>query len=438
MERTRFGMRLVLATALLCLVAPVGAVAQETSDGLLYGSFGGNAYGSKANAIAGDVAARLGRSAYVTSGCAGTGGEVRSNTVDTVDAGKAAKAQQIFTTAYTNKTATSGIVKHTSKVEGVRLLGGRVTADGVLAVARTTADRTSARSNTRGSKFINLVVDGEPVVSRPAANQKMMLPGLGYFELESVALTGDGVNRSGISVNMLTVVVKENNRFDLPIGAKIVIAHAESRFKRQEPIAVVSGAGFATAGTSQVAEVENRLGRSAAVYLPCEGTNGRVLSNNIEALNITNPGDGKTILSLETGRTTTKGTVSEAQTLALTTSDIVNLNLLDGAITADRVTSLARATVDSSGGAATADGSRFEGLALGGTPLQASPPPNTRVELPGIGYVILNEQKLESGPTSAKARVIMLHVFIDTENSLGLPVGTEIMVASARSAADPF
>lgn len=438
MERTRRGLGLLLAVALVGLVAPLNAVAQEAAGAQLFGSFGGNAYGTKASANTGDVATKLGRSAYVTSGCNGTGGRVRSNTVDTVDAGKAAKAQQIYTTAYTNKTATTGVARHTSKVEGVRLLGPRVSADAVKAVARTNATATTATSNTRGSRFINLVVDGNPVASRPAEGQRIKLEGLGYLQLKDVVRGGNGTDKSTISVNMITVVVKENNRFDLPIGARIVIGHAESRFKRVEPVGVVNGAGFAAGGTSQVSEVENRLGRAAAVYLPCEGTNGRVLSNTVESIDARSP-EGKVLIAAETGRSTTMGEVTDAQTLAVTTSDLVNLNLLDGAITADRVTSVARAVVDSTGGTASADGSHFEGLELGGAPFAASPPPNTRVELPGIGYVILNEQNLQSGPTRASAKVVMLHVFIDAENNaLGLPVGTELIVASARSAAEPF
>lgn len=438
MERTHRGLRLLLAVALVGLIAPAQAGGQEASGTLLFGSFGGNAYGTKANAITGDVATKLGRSAYVTSGCNGTGGKVRSNTVDTVDAGKAAKVEQIFTTAYTKKTATDGVARHTSKVEGVRLLGGRVSADGVLGVARTTATATTAKSNTRGSKFINLVIDGDPVASKPAEGQRFKLPGLGYIELKDVDRGGNGTYRSTIAVNMITVVVKENNRYDLPIGARIVIAHAESRFKREEPVGVVSGAAFAAGGTSQVSDVENRLGRAAAVYLPCEGTNGKVLSNNVESIDSRAP-DGKVLIAAETGRSTTQGQVSAAQTLALTTSDLVNMNLLDGAITADKVTSVARAVVDSTGGSASADGSHFEGLGIGGTPVPASPPPNTRVELPGIGYVILNEQKLQSSPTGASAKVVMVHVFVDTAgNGLGLPAGTELIIASARSAAEPF
>ncbi len=437
MERTRTALRLVLAVSLLGLIAPVSASAQESSGEQLFGSFGGNAFGTYANAITGDVATKLGRSAYITSGCNGTGGRVRSDTVDTVDAGGAAKAQQIYNTAYTNKTASDGVARHTSKVEGVRLLGGRVSADAVKAVARTKADSSTARSNTRGSRFIDLTIDGTPVASRPARNERMKLPGIGYIVLKKVERRGNGVYSSAISVNMITIVVKESNRFDLPVGAKIVVAHAASRFKRHEPVAVVDGAGFAAFAISQADKVENKVGRAASIYLPCRGTNGKVLSNNVQSLKATAP-DGRTIVAAETGRTTTMGTVAKSETLAVTTSDLINANLLDGAITADRVTAFAKATYDSTGGSASANGSNFEGLELAGTPFQASPPPNTRVPLPGLGYVILNEQKLRSGPTGASARVIMLHVFIDTENSFGLPVGTEIIVSSARSAAKAF
>jgi hypothetical protein len=437
MERARKGLGLLLAVALVGLAAPITAVAEETSGDTLFGSFGGNAFGSYANATAGNVATKLGRSAYITSGCDGTGGKVRSNTVDTVKAGKTAKAEQIYNTAYTKKTSSDGVARHTSKVEGVRLLRGRISADAVKAVARTRADKDRAWSNTRGSKFVNLTVDGTPVASRPAKNERMKLPGIGHIVLKSVKRSGNGVYKSAIKVNMITIVVKESNRFDLPVGAKIVVAHAASRFKRQEPVAVVDGAGFAALAKSDAAKVENKVGRAAAIYLPCHGTNGKVLSNTVHSLMVHGQ-DNSVVLSSETGKSTTTGDLTtDVGTLALTTSKVRNVSLFDGMITAQKVRTVAKA-VFAATGEASSEGTYLDQLRVAGVPIPTSIPPNTRVDLPGIGYVIVKEEKLVSTATLASARVIGLHVFINTANSYGLPVGTEIIVSSAWAVARPF
>jgi len=62
---------------------------------VLRGSFRGDAYGTYANATAGTLATTLGRSAYIACGCKGTSGVTRSNTVNTVDAGKPFRAEAI-------------------------------------------------------------------------------------------------------------------------------------------------------------------------------------------------------------------------------------------------------------------------------------------------------------------------------------------------------
>jgi hypothetical protein len=435
MDRTRRLLRLVLATALLGVIAPAGTAHAAATGDLLFGSFGGNAYGTKASVITGDIATKLGRSAYITSGCDGTGGVVKSNTVDTVDAGPAAKAQQIYTTAFSDKTATTGVVRHTAKVEGVRLLGGRVKADAVKAVARTRADETTARSDAHGSKFVDLVVDGEQIAS-PKANTKIKLRGIGFLKFKSVERSGDGEDSSGISLDMLRVVVKKDNRFDLPIGAEIVVAHAASKFRRVEPAAVVDGNAFAASATSQVGEVENRVGRAAAIYLGCRGTEGKVLSNNVELL------DAPGLVVSGTGRTTAEGDVTSTPTYAKTTARLQDVNLLGGLITADVVKAVARTTWEpATGGIASAAGSKFVNLSVLDVPFAVTPPPNTEVLLPGIGHVVLNEQKLSSDgdATGATAKVIMIHVFVDeVDNALGLPAGTELTIASAKSAVHPF
>jgi hypothetical protein len=401
------------------------------------GSFSGAAYGSYANATAGDVATRLGRSAYIASGCEGTGGEERSNTVDSVDAGEAATLENIYNTAYTNKNASSGIARHTSKVEGVSLLDGQVSADTVLAVTRTRADTNSARSDIDGSRFVDLTINGQPIGSNPSQGRRINLDGLGYVILKQVERGGDGRNSSSVALNMITVVVTDENRFGLPIGSKIVIAHARSEFHRREPTAVVGGMGFAALSNSSAQDLENRVGRAAVVYLPCRGTDGKVLSNNIHSMTVTRP-SGEVILSSETGRSTTTGGPTEDGALALTTNRLRNVSLFDGQIRAEKVKAVAEAVVGRDGARASTDESRLENLSVLGVPVPTSVPPNTRIDLPGIGYVILKEQSLDTSSGAAKARINMIHVVVDRENSYGVPAGSHLILSSARSSAKDF
>jgi len=81
------------------------------------------------------------------------------------------------------------------------------------------------------------------------------------------------------------------------------------------------------------------------------------------------------------------------------------------------------------------------GATVNGTPVEAGLPPNTKVEIPGVGYVIFNEQFCDDGaalPDCAGSnhagltvRAIRLVVTVP-DNALGLTVG-EVIVAEAHS-----
>ena len=76
-------------------------------------------------------------------------------------------------------------------------------------------------------------------------------------------------------------------------------------------------------------------------------------------------------------------------------------------------------------------GSVFTNLAVNGVPVAIGdymPAPNTRVDLPGVGYAVLNEQF----PSGASGIMVnMIHVVLQ-DALTGLTLG-EIIVASASS-----
>jgi hypothetical protein len=90
----------------------------------------------------------------------------------------------------------------------VQLLNGLITADGVVAIASSTVGDNAVGSNAEGSSLGNLVVNGVEV-SDPAPNTRMDLPGVGYVILNELRPTGDGVTTSGLTVNMIHVVLQQ-------------------------------------------------------------------------------------------------------------------------------------------------------------------------------------------------------------------------------------
>ena len=126
----------------------------------------------------------------------------------------------------------------------------------------------------------------------------------------------------------------------------------------------------------------------------------------------------------------TTGSVSDASepASAQTTSELENVSILNGLVRADAVTAIASSFANASGAGSNADGSGFVNLVVNGTRIVTDVAPNTRINLPLVGYVILNEQtRTGDGITSSGMKVNMVHV--------RLLNGTEIIVGAASSSA---
>jgi hypothetical protein len=436
------GARIIGAACALSVGLLIGVIlllsvsaSKGEAETLLTGAFKGNAYGTYANAQAGPVATELGRAALIPCPCQGTGGKTLSNTVDSlsVGGGKVLTADEVLSTVRTDRHASSAVAQNTSTVSGLSLLDGLITVDAVKAVANTSANATTITSSPAGSTFTNLKVAGESVGADVAPNTRLDLPSVGSVVLKSVKTSGNGKDSSMITVEMITVEVTQQNSFGLPIGANIVVGHAVSGFSRTQLEATVGGQAYAATANSKIgSDLQNKIGKTAAIYVGCQGTRGETHTNNIAALNV-----GK-ILSLGTGTTTAFGGLTPSGTVAKTTSTVDGLRMLNGLISADTVTAVAQDTFKDGERISSTQGSQFSNLRVAGIRVATNVAPNTRIVLPGIGYVVVNEQKIPSPTSTARLQVNGLHVFVTTTNLLGLPVGSQIIVAHADSTAVRF
>jgi len=126
--------------------------------------------------------------------------------------------------------------------------------------------------------------------------------------------------------------------------------------------------------------------------------------------------------------------VSDATQQAQAEANSAAISLLGGLITAQEITAFSTTTMDNSGNfQVSAAGSNFNNLVILGRPYSSTEPPNTRINLPLLGYVVLNEQTSSIGSLNATMTVNMVHVYVTVGNLLGLQVGTQIIVSSATS-----
>ena len=129
----------------------------------------------------------------------------------------------IATGAISNKAATTQSI---ASAAAVSLLNGLITATHVLALSSSGSNGGNAYSNSDGSAFEDLVVNGVALGPDVAPNTRIALPGVGYVVLNEQSSSGDGVSSSGLTVNMIHVVL--TNALTGAQTGEIIIASAQT------------------------------------------------------------------------------------------------------------------------------------------------------------------------------------------------------------------
>ena len=167
----------------------------------------------------------------------------------------------------------------------------------------------------------------------------------------------------------------------------------------------------------------------------CDGTNGKTVTNEIVDLNVDN------LLSIGTGSTTAFGGINGSGTIARTTAKIENASLLKIpplGLPLIGFTAITAAVEDQFNGSIhtrSVAGTQFAGLKVAGINIPVNVAPNTRIDLLGFGYVIINEQVVPAANKKGIMKVNGLRLVINKTNILGIKVGSEIIVAHAEATA---
>jgi len=179
----------------------------------------------------------------------------------------------------------------------------------------------------------------------------------------------------------------------------------------------VTGKAFGT-----YANVAGVVSQSPVATLP---TTGGMATGQADAFSVAGLAGGQQLNAVTTGAVDNKKTGSQS------TSEVENVSAAGGVITADIVTAVATAYFDQVGGGRDASGAGFTNLVVNGVPVTTDVAPNTRVNLPGVGYAVLNEQiPSGNGVTTWGMTVNMIHVVL--QNLFGVQTG-EIIIGSASS-----
>ena len=170
-----------------------------------------------------------------------------------------------------------------------------------------------------------------------------------------------------------------------------------------------------------------RSGRSALSMLGCTSQAGVRHTNSIASVSV------PPLLSTGTVTTSAASQATAGGPASVSKATTQGASALGGLVKATFVRSVSTTTEHTPGSFGTsAAGTKFVGLVVAGTPISGTPAPNTKINLPGVGYVILNQQVPAVTKTRASLTVIAIHVVVTTPNPAA-KAGTQIIVSFAHS-----
>ena len=346
----------------------------------------------------------------------------------------------------------------TAETLGVNLLNGAITADVVRAVAHASASGAGSTFSTLGSTIVNLKVSNI-AINDVAPNTTIKLPaalfGSGsYVKLyertgskvrPAPGVTTGGTYAADVAVNMIHVFVKDS----LPLVpgnqvAEIIVSGAAAHADFPQITLCQAIPDRAVSGHAFIADLQvgqDLLGVTVgAVSIPPEGGSAQ---QSYESLIIPDSGTGVTAHAVESRSegfptATQSGSTSHAQAENLC---VLRMNPASCVIAATLVRSQANSLADSTGAVSNSFGTQLVGLMINGTPINVTPAPNTVIELPGIGFVILNEQFCDgtatlpscAGPVASGITIRAIRVVITNSLLVDAGLGTQIIVAQAHA-----
>lgn len=205
-------------------------------------------------------------------------------------------------------------------------------------------------------------------------------------------------------------------------------------------LALALGAIGPTSGRTDAASTSSISGEAyGAVAHTSAGTLAR------SPLAVLNPDDGMAdavaasldvpnVITAESLSSIATGAIGENAASTQSSSTLQNVSVLTGLVTAKAVVAMASSTSNGTTASSSAAGATFVELVVKGVPLgDGAPPPNTRIDVPGVGTVILNEQVPSGNGTTAAALSVRM-IRVELKDALtGVQTG-EVVVGAAESA----
>lgn len=379
-----------------------------------------------------------------------------------LSAGNIVRANVVVASSQSTITEAPAQATHTSiaEVASVNILDGLITADTVRAEATAIASGSASSFSSIGSTFKNLKVANQ-AMNDVAPNTRVDLPamfGVGshvilYERVGSTSTplpgqTHGGLYAAELTVNMIHLFIADLQPSVLgKQSVEVIISNgvAEVDFPQTElcgipPDQTVSGHAFVASAATDPSQLPTTVG---FVSIP---PNGGLDHQNVDEVAIAGSVEAGASQSESSGELTSN--TSKASSFSQVSRVCLAPAGASCTVSATVVKSQSNSTAQALGASSNSVGTQLVGLVAMGTPVSANPPPNTVIDLPGIGFLIVNEQFCDNGGTLAgncsdglilghaglTVRALRLVVTVPG-NALGLRTGQVIVAESHSDAA---
>ena len=319
------------------------------------------------------------------------------------------------------------VVAH-SRTAGISILNGLIQADAIDTTVTSTASSTTTPSTSGGTTLLGLTIAGKKLPVNLPANTTIGIPGIATVTINAIASSTNADGTLVIGDGILVTLLQP--RGNAAAGATIAINPV---FAMQQKVAdavdgrPIASRGYGTAVSAHLASaVKAESGPTALLGVPSIGTKGKTLTNSTARVRV------PWLLDLGAVQTTAEGTQSPTASDVTQTAGVANLNLFNGLITAKAIETRASTKVTDQNTISNVGSMDFVNLTIGGKAIPLNVPPNTSINIVGLGRITINEQTPTVNGQQVGMKVIGLHIVLDTARA-GLPVGADITVAYSQT-----
>ncbi len=411
-RRAVFSVLALVAVCLMTLFATPTQAAPLATTSTLPGILAGYVFGGSLTVPVGSSVAEISPLFSVAISCNLTNGTQTASGAS-MNLGIVGSTGAVTDTLVASHSASVDEVTGTSQIVNVSLLGGLIKASSITSTADAKGTPVFT-AHSGGATFVSLQVGGASITA-PAPNTTIVLGGgAATLRINEQVAPAPTFTTASISVNALHLHINQPF-FGLPVGADLIIGHAQASYTRTTSASSVSSDAYGFYA---------KLGPVATGPLAQVGVTCFSGSNSNTAAAVTVPGVG----AIGAMSSTASGSVTSTGGSSSATSTVASVSLLAAFITGTAIT--ANTSASANNGVFSQSSSATVGtLRVGLLTFTGSIPANTIITNVAGLEIVLNNRVITTTSTSIQVAVNAIDIFVlSGVNPLGLPVGTRITV----------